>query len=85
MAQVAQNYSEKCIFEHNPYRSKQQSLFSYVGENLGITTNPADNYEGLFTLWINERNSYDFTTDSCSSICGHYTQVGKVLICVLYS
>ena len=75
LAQVAQAYSEKCIFAHNVNRTKEQTLFQYVGENITITTNPVNNYASLFTSWVNEENFYDFINNKCS---GHYTQVRTV-------
>ena len=79
LAQVVQAYSERCMFEHNPDRTDQQGSFSSVGENLAVTSSPVDNYEGLFASWLDERSDYNFTTNTCSSVCGHYTQVGRVL------
>ena len=78
LAQVAQAYSEKCVFAHNANRTKEQTLFQYVGENIAITTNPVNNYASLFTSWVDEENFYDFINNKCSAICGHYTQVRTV-------
>ena len=78
LAQVAQTYSESCVFQNNADRTSQQTSFSSVGENLGITSASMDDYDGLFESWLSQRNSYNFTPNTCSSICGQYTQVGKV-------
>ena len=75
MGQVAQTYSEKCVFAHNPNRTRQAPSFSSVGENLAISIGAGDNYEALFMLWHDEYVDYNFTTNQCSSVCGHYTQV----------
>ena len=75
LAQVAQVYSERCMFAHNPSRASQAPSFSSVGENLAISSGRGDNYEGLFVLWNNERSDYNFNTNGCSDVCGHYTQV----------
>lgn len=75
LAQVAQTYSEGCTFEHNDDRVNQQGSFSSVGENLAITTDSGDDYKTLFSTWENETDSYNFTTNTCSAVCGHYTQV----------
>ena len=81
LAQVAQAYSERCMFAHNPSRASQAPSFSSVGENIAISSSLGDNYEGLFVLWDNERSNYNFTTTQCSGVCGHYTQVNKVTVC----
>ncbi|VDI69364.1 Hypothetical predicted protein [Mytilus galloprovincialis] len=39
LASVAQAYADKCIWGHNNARSSQANSFSYVGENLYVTTN----------------------------------------------
>lgn len=77
MAQVAQTYSEKCVYAHNPSRASQAPSFSTVGENLALTTSSVDDYTGLFQAWYNQRNNYNFNTNNCSkpNMCGHYTQV----------
>ena len=61
LAQVAQTYSESCVFGHNPDRVSQAPSFSSVGENLAISSALVDNYEGLFMLWHDERSEYNFT------------------------
>ena len=63
------------MFEHNTQRITQAPSFSSVGENLAISAGTGDNYEELFMGWHNERNNYNFNTNGCSSVCGHYTQV----------
>lgn len=78
LAQVAQAYSQRCMFEHNPSRTRQAPSFSSVGENLAIAFSSSDNYEQLFNLWHDERNVYNFNTNGCSDVCGHYTQVKLV-------
>lgn len=78
LAAVAQAYAETCVFRHNPERSQQAGqLYAYVGENLAITSNPKKNYTDLINSWFQEREYYDFETNSClpGQMCGHYTQV----------
>lgn len=76
LATVAQHYAEQCIFEHNPHRSDQVHLFSYVGENIAITNNPTPDYTQLVHGWYNESRYYDITTGECTDQeCLHYTQV----------
>ena len=76
LAQVAQTYSERCMYEDNPNRTSQAPSFSSVGENLALSSDLSRiNYEALFMLWNNESSDYNFTTSECSSVCDHYTQV----------
>ena len=71
---VAQNYAEQCVFEHNADRVSQQSTFTSVGENLAAMTGLA-NYTRLVMNWYDENQDYDFSSNTCTRVCGHYTQV----------
>lgn len=73
---MAQKYAEECHFEHNPYRSSQVDMFSYVGENIAITNNPRVYYTDLVHGWYNESQYYDIKARDCiGNECRHYTQV----------
>ena len=74
LSEVAQNYADKCIFQHNSNRISQQSTFSSVGENLAATSGILD-YKAQVLNWYKENANYNYTDNSCSSGCGHYTQV----------
>ncbi|XP_033755144.1 peptidase inhibitor 16-like [Pecten maximus] len=73
LADVAQNYAERCVWSHNPSRSAAPS-FSYVGENLFLTSGSYKG-EGVVNSWVKEVNNYNYFTLGCTSVCGHYTQV----------
>ena len=79
LAIIAQNYAEGCVFRHNPNRSILAPSFDYVGENLAITTSSRVNYTALAELWHNEVIHYNYSTNRCSDVCGHYTQVCKII------
>ncbi len=74
LAQVAQNHAEQCVFEHNADRLAQQNTFSSVGENLAAGSGPA-NFTGFVQSWYNEVQDYNFNSNTCTDVCGHYTQV----------
>eukprot|EP00731_Ephydatia_muelleri_P014208 Em0007g1518a len=75
LATIAQNYANKCIWAHNP--SRISKTFSYVGENIYITTGTVTNYRSVVQDWYNEVANYHYSTNTCDSgkVCGHYTQV----------
>lgn len=77
LAQVAQNYAEMCQFEHNTARVANQSTFATVGENLFAGTGSTD-YTAAVQSWFDERQHYDYAANTCSAVCGHYTQVGAL-------
>lgn len=80
LAQIAQNWANKCqgskILNHNSKRSEEYG--SYVGENIyaqsgSPSTRP--NIKNCVDLWVSEVKDYDFDSNTCSGVCGHYTQV----------
>jgi uncharacterized protein YkwD len=69
LANVAQNYADKCIFEHNPKR-KHSSFSELIGENLllvfpndgGFLFNSTmlDIADYAVKSWFDERVDYDY-------------------------
>ena len=74
LAQVAQDYAEVCVFDHNSDRVSQQEEFSYVGENLAAGSGDAD-YAQFVKNWYAEVEDYNYNSNTCDDVCGHYTQV----------
>lgn len=65
VAGVAQAHADKCVFEHSG---------GAYGENLYASTGdskPAD----VVNSWVSEVADYDYASNGCSGVCGHYTQV----------
>ena len=87
LATVAQNYAEKCVYGHNPHRTKEQSTYGYVGENIYYHTGFMVNFTDVLAHWFAEKKYYYFygySTVRCSAPpdslikgCGHYTQVRR--------
>ena len=85
LAELAQNYSEKCTFTHNSQRVMAvKGIFSSVGENLyqgprlHWTMNAAVvSVRNITETWAMERKFYNHTANTCnaSAICAHYTQI----------
>ncbi len=77
LSELAQNYADMCIWGHNADRHSQSTTFSFVGENLAITTADPGNYTGLVNAWFNEIQDFDYAANTCraGAACGHYTQV----------
>jgi hypothetical protein len=65
VAAVAQAYAENCVFKH--------SSNSY-GENLYATTG-GGSPQDVVGSWVSEVSDYNYGSNSCSGVCGHYTQV----------
>lgn len=78
LAQVAKNYAAKCVWEHNANRSSDYSALGgsgYVGENLYAATGGEPSAATVVESWFNEYSDYNYSTNSCSNMCGHYTQI----------
>lgn len=72
LAAVARSWAEGCQWGHNDGRS--ESFPGYVGENIyGASFTPS----GLevTSSWASEEADYDYDSNSCSGVCGHYTQI----------
>ncbi|MBK6512552.1 MAG: Fis family transcriptional regulator [Polyangiaceae bacterium] len=66
IAAVAQAYAELCVFEH--------SGGSY-GENLYANAGQPGTVQDVVDGWVSEVADYDYESNTCSGVCGHYTQV----------
>ena len=65
LADVAQAYAERCDFEHSD---------NGYGENLYATTGRATPQD-VVKSWASEVKDFDYESNTCSKVCGHYTQV----------
>ena len=74
LAQVAQDYAEVCTFGHNSNRVSEQTEFTSVGENLAAGSGAA-NYAQFVQNWYDEVEDYNYDSNTCDNVCGHYTQV----------
>jgi hypothetical protein len=65
VAAVAQAYAENCMFAHSG---------GQYGENIYAGTAQATP-DAVVTSWASEVSNYTYASNSCSDVCGHYTQV----------
>jgi len=72
VAAYAQDYANQrmgdCAMQHSG---------GQYGENLFEETGEADPVGGAVMAWVNEKQYYDYSSNSCAEgqVCGHYTQV----------
>ena len=71
LAKSAQEWANQlaadgCAFAHSS---------SSYGENLWKGTAGAFSIQDVVDSWGSEKESYDYDTNSCSAVCGHYTQI----------
>jgi len=78
LGQTAEAYSRQCTFAHS--KGRRAANFSYVGENIYISSFPrpaAQVLRNSIVAWDNEKKDFDFALNGCKpgKKCGHYTQV----------
>ena len=84
MANFAERYATKCVFEHSDSYERRAAApaFGSVGENLHGSLGRYRNYQYfVFFDWgIGEKEHYHYDTNSCDegSVCGHYKQVSRL-------
>lgn len=60
------------LVDHNPGRSNGHPY--YVGENIYASGGAASAQQAV-QLWASEQANYNYATNTCSGVCGHYTQL----------
>jgi pathogenesis-related protein 1 len=60
------------LIDHNPNRSDGHPY--YVGENVFGSGGNATAQTAV-DLWAAEEADYNYASNSCSGVCGHYTQI----------
>lgn len=66
VAATAQGWANRCMFMHNPSTPYGENIYATTG-----STTPA----AVVTSWVSEKANYNYSANSCSATCGHYTQV----------
>ncbi len=64
---IAQKHADKCVFAHSTDHGYGENLYAAAGQQ----ATPAQVVES----WVSEVAAYDYATNGCSDVCGHYTQV----------
>lgn len=79
LAITARAWAKRCLFEHNTYLGDARRVhpnFSSVGENLWAGSPPSFfSVKLAVKKWVDEKQHYDYNSNRCTGVCGHYTQV----------
>jgi hypothetical protein len=80
LATVSYNWAAKCtqnsqgFLDHNPNRSAEYG--QTVGENIYAGSAASINTPYLASKnWNDENTTYTLSTNTCTGVCGHYTQI----------
>jgi hypothetical protein len=66
VAAAAQAWANNCQFQHGGTGN--------YGQNIYATSSTATPLE-VVSSWASEQANYDYAANTCSAICGHYTQM----------
>lgn len=66
VAATAQAWADHCKFEHSGGK---------YGENIYATAGKKATPADVVKSWADEAAHYDYATNGCNDVCGHYTQV----------
>ena len=65
LAASAEAWANRCVFEHSD---------GNVGENIYASTAPSEGAAAVMS-WASEVSDYDYDSNTCTRVCGHYTQI----------
>ena len=75
LADLASGFVFDCAFEHSSTAERSGVAgFDYVGENLYLSGYPPTGAQ-VSDAWASEEVSYNYVTNTCTAVCGHYTQM----------
>lgn len=66
IASAAQTWANGCNWSHSS---------NAYGENIYAVSGDTVTGQAVVDDWASESVDYDYATNSCSNVCGHYTQV----------
>ncbi|XP_066489581.1 glioma pathogenesis-related protein 1-like [Tiliqua scincoides] len=78
LAITAHTWAQKCHFQHNPdlqIRGKVHPIFPFIGENIWTGSGMRFNVTNSLKNWYDEVKDYNYATQQCHKVCGHYTQM----------
>ncbi|KAK2523713.1 GLIPR1-like protein 2 [Columba livia] len=85
LARTARAWGKKCTVQHNTYLDKKHQChpnFTSVGENLWLGNRRIFHVANAIKLFYDEIKYYNFSTQKCSKVCGHYFQEQPMLSCL---
>jgi len=72
----AQAWADQCIWGHSSQDSRNSvGSYSYLGENIYVKSAGLGYAQDSVDSWASEVEYYNYQDNSCTQVCGHYTQV----------
>ena len=82
IADTAQEWADACVYQHG-WPEFDPDVVGYNTNNLGqnlYATSGTLSIRFAIDAWYSEHWYYNYDTDECSWMCGHYTQVRKMML-----
>ena len=75
LASLAAGFVADCAFAHSSSAERMNVAgFDYIGENLYASGGFVPTGAQVSDAWASEKSMYTYASNSCSGVCGHYTQ-----------
>lgn len=75
LATLAAGFIADCVFAHSTSPERMNVAgFEYIGENLYASGGFVPTGAQVSDAWASEKSMYTYANNSCSGVCGHYTQ-----------
>jgi len=71
VATIAQTYSNTCVYQHSGRLGYGENLFAAASSEPRSSVTMKD----AVIDWFGEQPHYNYAKNTCSGVCGHYTQV----------
>ncbi|CAL8072789.1 unnamed protein product [Calicophoron daubneyi] len=68
LANLAEKLAKTCVFHHDGASLPE---YGRLGQNIAANVNAQKGVQS----WIDEYKSYNYTSNTCKGVCGHYTQM----------
>uniref|UniRef100_A0A5K3F4B1 SCP domain-containing protein n=1 Tax=Mesocestoides corti TaxID=53468 RepID=A0A5K3F4B1_MESCO len=73
MEKLAMEWASQCRWEHPD--PKFYTQYEGIGQNLALRGGPKQTFTKMAEGWYNEVKHYNYSSNYCSRVCGHYTQM----------
>jgi pathogenesis-related protein 1 len=75
LAELATGFIADCVFDHSTTAERSNKAgFQYIGENLFSSGGFMPTGQQVSDAWSSEESDYNYAANTCSGVCGHYTQ-----------
>ena len=75
---MAKTWASRCEWKHDQPKLDVDPPFRTIGQNLYMISGVRSiNLTAGIQAWYDEKSDYNYESQACSKVCGHYTQVPR--------